>query len=147
MSEREPASRLQIWLSAYLIAAVTFALIDAVWLGVVANRLYQSELGHLLAETFDPVPAVLFYLLYIVGLIHFAVRPNDADRSLGQRLLDAALFGLVTYATWDLTSAAVFRDFPWTVVVIDLAWGVFVCTTVKASTWWLLTRRGLLPRT
>lgn len=138
MSER-PTVR---WLLAYLIAGTAFGLIDALWLGAVAAALYRDQLGHLLAPSFAPGAAIAFYLIYLVGLTHFAIRPLDDTSSRATRLRDAALYGLVTYATWDLTSMAVFRDFPPLVVVIDLAWGVSVCLLV---TWLTLLVLDRLP--
>lgn len=138
---RSPAAR---WATAAVVAAVVFGVLDALWLGVVANRLYSSQLGHLLAPTPDFVAAGVFYLVYVAGLVHFAIRPLDADRALGVRVRDAALFGLVTYATWSLTSRAVFRDFPALVVAIDLTWGVVACSVVTLVTVRLLRRLGRL---
>lgn len=123
-------------------AAVVFAVLDLAWLGLVAQRLYESQIGHLLADEFNLAAAAVFYLIYLVGLVHFAIRPLDAARPLRRRLLDAALYGFVTYATWDLTSMAVFPDFPLTMVVVDLAWGVTACVVVTAITTRLL--RSLL---
>lgn len=128
------------WLLAYLIAGTAFGLLDALWLGAVAAALYRDQLGHLLADSFAPGAAIAFYLIYLVGLTHFAIRPLDAASSMPTRLRDAALYGLVTYATWDLTSLAVFRDFPLLVVVIDLAWGVSVCLLVTWLTLLVLDR-------
>ena len=105
-----------------LTAAGCFA-IDFVWLTRIAQRFYQTHLGHLLRE--EPVvwAAVAFYALYLVGVVAFAVLPGLEAGSLGRAAALGALFGLVAYATFDLTSAALFRDFPVIVVVVDLAWG------------------------
>jgi len=136
-----PPHPVRTWLTAYGIAAVVFAVLDVIWLGTIAQRLYQEQLGHLLAEEFNLVPAAAFYLLYLVGLVHFALRPLESGRGLGVTLRDAALYGLMTYMTWDLTSAAVFRDFPTLVIFVDIAWGVGASTAVAALTWWLTSRR------
>lgn len=138
---RSPAAR---WATAYLLAALVFGVLDAVWLGVVASRLYSSQLGHLLAPTPDFAAAGVFYVLYVAGLLHFALRPLDAGLPTGVRVRDAALFGLVTYATWSLTSRAVFRDFPVLVVAADLTWGVFACSVTTLVTVGLLRRLGRL---
>jgi len=133
----EPRHPVRAWPTSYAIAAVVFAVIDLVWLGVVAQPLYQDQLGHLLADEFNLVPAAAFYFLYLVGLVHFALRPLEAGRPLGVTVRDAAIYGFMTYMTWDLTSAAVFRDFPTLVVFIDITWGTSASVAVAALTWWL----------
>lgn len=137
---RAASSGIGAWLTAYGIAAVVFAVVDVVWLGVVAQPLYDAQLGHLLADEFNLSAAAVFYLLYLVGLVHFAIRPLEPPRPLRRTLLDAGLYGFFTYMTWDLTSMAVFRDFPLTVVLVDLAWGTAVCVAVAAATVWLMGR-------
>ena len=110
-------------LALYGLTAAGFFAIDFVWLTRIAQRFYQTHLGHLLRE--EPVvwAAVAFYALYLVGVVAFAVLPGLEAGSLGRAAALGALFGLVAYATFDLTSAALFRDFPVIVVVVDLAWG------------------------
>ena len=118
---------------ALLLTAVVFAVVDAGWLGVVSGDLYRTEIGHLLADSFDPVAAVVFYCVYVVGLVHFVVRPGLTRATLGPSLRDAAVFGVVTYATFDLTAMAVMKDFPAKVAVIDIAWGAVLCTLTTAA--------------
>ena len=127
---------------ALVLTAVVLAALDALWLGVVSGDLYRSQIGHLLAESFAPVPAALFYTVYVVGLVHFVVRPGLARPSLGPSLRDAAVFGAVTYATFDLTAMAVMRDFPALVAVVDIAWGVALCTATTAVVLTLLRHRS-----
>jgi uncharacterized membrane protein len=132
--------RVKKWLLAYALAAVVFAVIDVVWILTVANRQYESQIGALLAPSVNPAGAVLFYLVYVMGIVHFGIRPNDADATMRQRVTGAALFGFFTYATWALTALAVLKDFPAVVAVTDIAWGVAVCSAV---TW--LTATALRP--
>ncbi|MBL8483958.1 MAG: DUF2177 family protein [Rhodocyclaceae bacterium] len=105
-----------------LVAAV-FLPLDAVWLGVMSPRLYQPALSHLLAEKVDAVAALAFYLLYIAGVVVFAVQPAAPADGWRAAALRAALFGLVCYGTYDLTNQATLRDWPWHVTLIDLCWG------------------------
>ncbi len=121
------------WWIALAAAAVTFGAMDAVWLTVVAKNLYSSQIGHLMAPNPDMIAAVIFYALFLVVMLYFVVRPGE-DKPLGARLRDAALFGLVTYATFDLTSRAVLKDFPWTVVIVDILWGITVTTVTTLVT-------------
>ena len=118
---------------AVVLTAVVFGVLDALWLGVLSGDLYTSGIGHLLADSQNAGAAAAFYVVYVLGLVHFVVRPGLARESLGRSLADAAAFGLVTYATFDLTSMAVFEDFPLSVVLADLAWGVTVCTVTTAA--------------
>lgn len=113
----------------FAVAAVVFLALDAVWLTLMAERLYRPAIGHLMRDGFDLLAAALFYLAYLSGLTVFVVLPAaDAGRALAR----GALFGFVAYATYDLTNQATLRDWPWHVTVADLAWGSFV-TAVSAA--------------
>lgn len=127
-------------LVAVLLTGLVLGVLDAVWLGVVSGDLYRDEIGHLLADSFDPVAAAVFYLVYVLGLVHFVVRPGLTRPALGPSLRDAAAFGVVTYATFDLTSMAVMKDFPVTVVLIDITWGAVLCTLTTAVVLTILRR-------
>ena len=107
----------------YLITLAVFFLIDMVWLGVVAKGFYRKHLGGFLAPKVNWAAAMLFYLLFIVGLLVFAVRPALVQGAPLQALLLGALFGLISYATYDLTNLATLKDWPVLVTVVDLAWG------------------------
>ncbi|MBM6403065.1 DUF2177 family protein [Phycicoccus sp. CSK15P-2] len=113
--------------------AVVFGALDALWLGVLSGDLYTEQLGHLLAASGNPWAAAAFYVVFVAGLVHFVVRPALAREGLGRSVLEAAAFGLVTYGTFDLTSMAVFRDFPLVVVLADLAWGAVLCAVTTAA--------------
>ena len=123
------------------LTALVFGVLDALWLGVVSGDLYEQQIGHLLAERANVGAAAAFYLVYVLGLTHFVVRPS-LGRPLGRSLVDAAAFGLVTYATFDLTMMAVMRDVPLVVVLVDLAWGMAVCTATTAAVVTVLRRRS-----
>ena len=110
--------------------ALAFLTLDAVWLSTMGSRLYQPAIGHLMAPEVDWLAAAFFYVLYLVGLAVFAVAPS---RSVAQGALRGALFGLVAYATYDLTNQATLRDWPWRVTLIDLCWGAFVSGAACAA--------------
>jgi uncharacterized membrane protein len=114
----------------YLIALAIFFAIDMVWLGVVAKTFYRKHLGYLMAPKVGWPAAVLFYLLFIAGLVVFAVRPGLAAGLPGKALLLGAFLGLVAYATYDLTNQATMKDWPALVTVIDLAWGTLLTAGV-----------------
>lgn len=128
------------WLLAYAVAAVVFAVLDVIWITTVAGRLYESQIGGLLADSPNTAGAVAFYVIFVAGMVHYGVRPNNPDATMKQRVTGAALFGFFTYATWALTGLAVLKDFPALVAVTDIAWGVVACSAV---TW--LTATVLKP--
>jgi uncharacterized membrane protein len=108
---------------AYAATLLAFLLLDAVWLTTMAERLYRPAIGHLMQAGFAWEPALLFYALYILGLVVFGV---GAGLERGRPAVAAgrcALFGLIAYATYDLTNQATLEGWPWTVTLADLAWG------------------------
>lgn len=125
-------------LALYGVSIATFFALDMVWLGLVASDFYARHLGHLLSPDVLWVPAIVFYLLFVAGVVKFVTLP--AAGSIRRAALNGAFFGLVTYATFDLTCLALFRDFPLIVVVVDLAWGAFLSASV-ASVGALASRR------
>ena len=118
-------------LKLYLVLLAAFLVIDLVWLGYVARPFYLLQLGHLLAPQPNWTAAGLFYLLFILGLQFFVVAPGLQAGSLPFTLRRAALYGLITYATYDLTNLATLQDWPLLVTVVDLAWGVVLCLAVS----------------
>ena len=115
-------------------AAALFVLLDLVWLTFVAADLYDRLLGDLLATQPNTPAAVAFYALFLLGLAHFVIEPAARQDSLRLAALNGCFFGLVTYATWDLTSLAVLAGFPWVLVPIDMAWGALLAGTVSTGT-------------
>lgn len=122
-------------LALYGLTAAVFFAIDLVWLGVVAAGFYQQHLGHLLRPDVLWAPALLFYALYIAGILVFAVLPGLEAGSLARAAGLGAFLGLFAYATFDLTCMALFRDFPLVVVLVDLAWGAVLTATVASAGW------------
>jgi uncharacterized membrane protein len=122
---------LAYYVKLYFATLVAFFLIDMVWLGLVARTLYRKHLGFLLAPATNWVAAVIFYLLFILGILVFVVVPGLQDQSLKTTLLRAALFGLVTYATYDLTNLATVKNWPLLITVVDLAWGTVLSVAVS----------------
>ena len=110
----------------YLILLGLFLAVDAVWLMVISKKFYARNLGYLMAAKPNLVAALLFYVLFVVGLQVFVVNPALAAGSGKVALLSGLLFGLITYATYDLTNLATVRDWPVLITVVDLAWGTFV---------------------
>lgn len=111
------------YLKLYGIAFVVFFVVDIIWLGLVAKDLYNKEIGSLLKPDVNWVAAIIFYLLFILGLVVFVIEPSVSSNSLGKVMLLGAFFGLVTYATYDLTNLATMKDFTLKITLIDLTWG------------------------
>jgi uncharacterized membrane protein len=112
----------------YILTFLVFLAIDAVWLLVISKNLYSKEIGHLMAEKALLLPALIFYLLFVVGVLVFAVVPGYEAQSLSKTLMLSALFGLMTYATYDLTNLATLKDWPIKVTIIDILWGTSLST-------------------
>jgi uncharacterized membrane protein len=117
---------------AYLLTAVVFLALDAVWLTATYDRLYRPAIGHLLRDGFALAPAAAFYALYVLGVVVFAVRPGQLSGRTSVAAARGALFGLIAYATYDLTNQATLRDWPWHVTLIDLCWGATVSAAAAA---------------
>jgi uncharacterized membrane protein len=118
-------------LKLYLCTLLAFFAIDMVWLGVVARGFYQKHLGFLLRPDPNWTAAIVFYLLFVAGLLVFVVLPCLQAGSTKKALVLGALFGLITYATYDLTNLATVKDWPWIVTVVDLLWGGILATSVS----------------
>lgn len=121
-------------------AAVTFGAMDAVWISQFALPLYRSEIPGLMAPSFDPVPALVFYPAFTCALVHLAVRP-DEDRTLATRVRDGGVFGLVAYATWSLTGKTILKGMTWPPALADLGWGLVVGGTMAAAAHFVLSSR------
>lgn len=113
-----------------------FFLIDMIWLGMVATKFYQSQIGYVLGPV-NWVAAIIFYLLYIIGIIFFAVHPALEADSLGKAIWLGALFGFFAYATYDFTNLATIRDWPILVTVVDLLWGTVLTGSVATVSYYL----------
>ena len=121
------------YLAAYLGTAIVMVALDMLWLGVVAKPMYQQGIGHLMAESPRVGVAVLFYLLYVVGVVIFAVSPQHDGAGWATTLAMGALFGFFAYATYDLTNLATLRDWPLSLALIDIAWGTAVSMAAAAG--------------
>lgn len=129
---------MKTYLTAYGVTATVFLAIDAVWLTTMTGAFYRPMLGGHLADQPRLVPAALFYLLYIFGIVNFAVAPALQSEQWSTALLNGALLGLVAYATYDLTNQATLREWPTAVSVVDMAWGTFL-TGLSAFLGYLIT--------
>lgn len=118
----------------YLTALLIFFAIDMLWLGVVAKDFYRGQIGFLMKTDINWTAAILFYLIFIVGLVFFVIMPSLEKSSWVYALATGALFGLITYATYDLTNYATLKDWPFMVTAVDLAWGTVLGASVSFLT-------------
>ena len=127
------------YLVAYIVSLAAFLAIDFVWLSRIAKNFYFEQLGHLLMERPNFTAAGVFYALYVVGIVIFAVAPALKEGSAVTALVYGALFGFFCYATYDMTNYATLRDWPISVVLVDIVWGTFL-TGITAWIGYLGTR-------
>jgi uncharacterized membrane protein len=124
---------------AYVSTAAVMLVLDFIWLGAMGDRLYRRILGDVLRPGFDAPPALMFYALYVVGVLIFAVWPAFEDNRVSTAALRGALFGFFAYATYDLTNQATVRNWTLTLSLTDMAWGTFL-TGAAATAGFLITR-------
>ena len=124
----------------YAIALPVFFAIDMVWLVLIARNFYKNQIGFLMKPEVNWPAAIIFYLLFLVGLVVFVIEPAVAKKEWLQALGKGALFGLITYATYDLTNLATLKDWPFTVVWVDMIWGTVLAASVSVITYALAVR-------
>ena len=120
-----------LYVKIYIATMIAGLAIDSIWLGVVARNLYKNQLGSLLAESPNWFAAIAFYLLFVVGVVVFAIAPAISAGSPWKALALGSLLGLVTYATYDLTNHATLKNWPLIITLVDLAWGTFFTATIS----------------
>lgn len=126
----------------YFLTAIVFFGLDMIWLGYLAKDLYRKYLGHVLSPQVNWAAAGIFYLLFIAGIFLFVILPALEKGSLMRACIMGCLFGLVTYATYDLTNLATMAQWPVKIVVIDILWGMFLVGTVSAAGYKILLALG-----
>jgi len=122
----------------YFVAFLVFIGLDGIWLGLISKDLYRQQLGHLMTKDVNWTAAVIFYLIFIAGLIFFVVQPAVKLQSWQYALGAGAFFGLVTYATYDLTNLAVLKQWPLFITIVDLAWGTTLSMLVSTITFFII---------
>lgn len=132
-----------MFIKLYFIALSVFLAIDMIWLGLIAKNFYAKQIGFLMKSNINWLAAIIFYLLFIVGLVLFVITPAMQKNSWLQALLLGSLFGLITYATYDLTNLATIKDWPVLVTIIDLIWGTTVAGAVSVISFFIATKIGL----
>ena len=123
------------YLFIYLIATAIFFGMDMLWLGLIAKNFYRQKLGFIFTGEVRWAAAVIFYLIYIGGILYFAIQPGLNGGGWQIALLNGALFGLMCYATYDLTNMATIKQWPLVVVAVDIIWGMVLTGTVSVLTY------------
>jgi uncharacterized membrane protein len=126
-----------MFLKLFGIAIIVFFAIDMLWLGLIAKKFYRSQIGPLMKPDVNWTAAIVFYLIFVSGLVVFVVTPAMDIESWKHALLYGALFGFVCYATYDLTNLAVAKDWPLLVTIVDLVWGAVLASSVSTLTYFI----------
>jgi uncharacterized membrane protein len=132
-----------MFIKLYFIALPVFFAIDMVWLGLVAKNIYAKQIGFLMKTDVNWLAAILFYLLFIIGVVVFVIIPAIEQKSWVHALGYGALFGLITYATYDLTNLATVKNWPMAITVVDLIWGMTLASSVSVITYLIANKLGL----
>jgi uncharacterized membrane protein len=117
----------------YFATLAVFFAVDMLWLGVISRDFYKKHLGFIMTPDVNWYAALIFYFLFIFGILVFVVLPGLKENALPLMLVKAALFGLITYATYDLTNLATVKDWPLIITIVDLIWGMVLTTTVSLA--------------
>lgn len=132
-----------MFLKLYLIALPVFLGIDMIWLTLVAKNFYAKHIGYLMAKNPNLPAAFIFYLLFIAGLIVFVIAPALDKKIWTHALVMGAFFGLITYATYDLTNLATIKNWPLIITIVDLIWGMTLSASVSVVTYFIARKFGL----
>lgn len=122
----------------YGLTTLVFFAIDMVWLGLLAKNLYRNYLGSFLSDKVNWTAAIIFYLLFIVGIFYFAILPAIEKNSLTKAIIAGVLFGFFTYATYDLTNLATLKNWPLPIVFIDIVWGMILTGLVSTAGYFIV---------
>ena len=121
------------WLARFGIVLGIFLAVDMIWLVFISRKFYAEKLGYLMRDPVNWAAALIFYAVFVVGILFFVISPALEKQSLGYAVLAGALFRLVTYATYDLTNLATIKDWPVIITVVDLAWGMTLSALVSLA--------------
>ena len=129
----------------YGVALAVFVAADMVWLGTMAPRFYRPILGDIALSGVNLLPAIVFYALYPIGLLIFAIQPSLKSGSMSMAVIYGALFGFFTYATYDLTNQATLRNWTMQLTLVDVAWGTILGAISSFISFWLVTKLVSVP--
>jgi len=125
------------WIIAYFSAALAFGILDFFWLGWAGPNLYRPIIGEIMTDNIRTGAAAAFYVMYIAGMVWFAIKPGLQSGKVSSAILNGALLGALCYATFDLTSQAVFKVWSTQITIMDIIWGAFATATASAVATWV----------
>lgn len=129
---------LKTTLLSYLLTFGVFLFIDMIWLGIIAKNIYQKYLGHFLTNDVNWTAAIIFYIIFVIGISIFVIYPAVDKNDVLSAITMGALFGFFTYATYDLTNLATLKNWPIKIVIIDIIWGAFLSSSVSIAGFYIL---------
>ncbi|MBP9716465.1 MAG: DUF2177 family protein [Candidatus Levybacteria bacterium] len=132
-----------MFIKLYAIALPVFFAIDFIWLALIARKFYLEQLGSLMKSNINWPAALIFYALFIVGLIIFVISPAIEKKSLMHAVIMGGLFGFFAYATYDLTNLATLKNWPFSLTIVDMMWGTILAASVSAITYLIASKLGL----
>lgn len=125
-------------LKSYLSSFAIFLVIDLIWLGFIAKNLYAKHLGFIMAKNINWTAAIIFYMIFVGGILFFVVNPALEKDSMSYAIIVGALFGFITYATYDLTNLATLEDWPLFITIVDLIWGSFLSASTSLGSFYII---------
>lgn len=129
-----------IYIRNFFITFGVFITIDLIWLGLVAKKLYDKYLGYIMTKNINWIAAIVFYIIFVIGLLIFVIQPALAQESVKYLIYYAMAYGFVTYATYDLTNLATLKDWPIPITIIDLIWGTSLSTLTAYFSYLIINR-------
>jgi len=120
----------QFYIKLFFLTIPVFFIIDMLWLGPMIPRFYRKKIGHLMADKPNWKAAVVFYFIFIIGILFFAVSPALEKGSNQSAIFLGAMYGFFTYSTYNLTNLATLKNWSTIVVIVDMFWGMFLCGSV-----------------
>ena len=124
----------------FLITFVVFMTIDLIWLGIVAKKLYNKYLGYIMSKNINWIAAIVFYIVFVIGILMFVIYPALAKDSIQYLILYGMAYGFITYATYDLTNLATLKDWPIEITIIDLIWGTTLSTLTSYFSYLIINK-------
>ena len=126
-----------LFIQLFAIAIIIFFAVDMFWLGFVAKKFYNDQLGFLFRDKINWWAAIIFYTIFVIFLVYFVILNAIANQSIGQAALNGLLFGFITYATYDLTNLSTLKNWPLKVTIVDMIWGALLSMIVSVSTYYI----------
>ncbi|MCK5811325.1 MAG: DUF2177 family protein [Clostridiales bacterium] len=125
------------WIVIFLVTFIIFMIIDFLWLSIFAKKFYHKHLGYIMAKKQNMLATVIFYVVFIIGLVFFVINPAINKHSVVYAIFVGSFYGVVTYGTYNLTNFATIKNWPISITIIDLIWGGFLCGLISLTSYLL----------